>query len=121
MSSSDTVVSIHPYFRVPAALIEQTRAGCAKFIEQTQVEPGCLYYGFSFADEVMHCREGYADAEALLTHLQNIGGLIEALLGTGVTIERLEVHGPAEELEKLRGPMADLSPQFFVLDSGFRR
>ncbi len=121
MPSPDTAVSIHPYFRVPSELIEQTRAGCQKFVDQTEDESGCLYYGFSFADELMHCREGYADADALLTHLQNVGGLIEALLGTGVTIERLEVHGPAAELEKLRGPMADLSPQFFTLDCGFRR
>lgn len=41
------------------------------------------------------------DAEGLLTHL--------------------EVHGPDEELAKLRAPLAELNPQFFVLEYGFRR
>lgn len=121
MPSPDTAVSIHPYFRIPADKIEQTRASCQKFIEQTKEETGCLYYTFTFADDVMHCREGYADADALLTHLGRVGPMIEELLGTGVTIERLEVHGPAAELEKLHGPMAELSPTFYTLEDGFRR
>jgi quinol monooxygenase YgiN len=121
MATADNCVSIHPYFRVPVEKIEQTRLGCQKFIEQTKEEPGCLYYSFTFADDMMHCREGYADADALLTHLKRVGPLIEQLLGTGVTIERLEVHGPAAELKKLHGPMAELSPTFFALADGFRR
>ena len=37
-------------------------------------------------------------------------------------LTRLEVHGPAAEIEKLRAPMAGLNPQFFVLAEGsFRR
>jgi hypothetical protein len=28
---------------------------------------------------------------------------------------RLEVHGPVEELEKLRAPLADLKPTWFEL------
>lgn len=35
-------------------------------------------------------------------------------------ITRLEVHGPAVELEKLRAPLAELRPQFFTLEYGFR-
>jgi hypothetical protein len=31
------------------------------------------------------------------------------------------VHGPAQEIEQLRKPLADLSPQFFTLEYGFRR
>ena len=36
------------------------------------------------------------------------------------TITGLEVHAPAAEIEQLRGPMAGLKPQFFVLDEGIR-
>lgn len=36
-------------------------------------------------------------------------------------LTRLEIHGPAEELARLRGPLADLKPQFFTLEYGFRR
>ncbi|GAB5561688.1 MAG: hypothetical protein SynsKO_33350 [Synoicihabitans sp.] len=120
MATSDTCVSIHPYFRLPGDKLADAHAFCERFVERTKSEAGCLYYGFSFSENMMHCREAYADADGLLNHLQNVGPLIEEMLSTGVTIERLEVHGPAEEIEKLRGPMADLSPQFFVLEFGFR-
>jgi hypothetical protein len=30
------------------------------------------------------------------------------------------VHGPEKEIEKLRGSLADLKPQFFTLQYGFR-
>jgi len=67
-----------------------------------------------------HCREGYENAEALLAHLQNVGSLLEQALKIA-EITRLEIHGPEEELAKLREPLAKLSPQFFVLEHGFRR
>jgi hypothetical protein len=69
---------------------------------------------------VAHCREGYEDAEGTLAHLENIGPLLEEILKIS-ELTRLEIHGPEEELAKLRGPMADLKPQAFVLEYGFRR
>jgi hypothetical protein len=87
---------------------------------QTSPEPGCLYYGFAFENDMAFCREGYTDAEALLTHLKNVSSLIEEALKIS-TLARLEVHGPESELAKLRGPMAGMKPQFFVLEYGFRK
>jgi len=56
-----------------------------------------------------------------LAHLDNVGATLgEALKISKLT--RLEVHGPAAEIEKLRAPMAGLNPQFFILaEGGFRR
>jgi hypothetical protein len=34
---------------------------------------------------------------------------------------RLEVHGPSAELEKLKGPMAHLSPTWFIRLCGVER
>jgi hypothetical protein len=34
---------------------------------------------------------------------------------------RLEIHGPDEELQKIREPLAHLKPTFFTLEYGFRR
>jgi hypothetical protein len=36
-------------------------------------------------------------------------------------ITKLEVHGPAAELAKLREPLAGLKPAFFSVEGGFRR
>lgn len=49
-----------------------------------------------------------------------MGTLLEEALKIAEII-RLEVHGPEEELAKLRAPLANLNPQFFTLEYGFRR
>jgi len=119
MATNDTCVTIVPYFKAPADKLAQVKGMCSEFVEKSKSEPKCLYYGFSFNGEEMHCREGYADADGLLAHLDNVGALLKELLGI-VELTRLEVHGPAQELDKLREPLSDLNPTYFVLEYGFR-
>ena len=120
MATQDTCVTIVPYFKVNEGQLDAFKALCVQFVEKTQTEPKALYYGFSFAGDQVHCREGYADAEGLLAHLDNVGALLEEAL-TIAAIIRLEVHGTEEQLTELRGPLADFNPQFFTLEYGFRR
>ena len=61
-----------------------------------------------------------ADAEGALAHLENVGQLLNDALKMAELI-RLEIHGPEEELAKLREPLAKMNPQFFTLEYGFRR
>ena len=120
MTQPDTCCTLVPYFKIHAGQVESFKQGCEAFVEKTSSEPGCLFYAFSFDGEAAHCREGYADADALLSHLENVGALLsEALTMSDIT--RLEVHGPAAELAKLKVPLAGLNPQFFTLEMGFRR
>jgi len=120
MATEDTCCTIVPYFEVPEANLAEFKAKCGQFVDLTNNEGKVLYYGFSFDGNTAHCREGYADAEGLLAHLENVGELLGQALQISELV-RLEVHGPAQELDKLRGPLADLSPQFFTLEYGFRR
>ena len=120
MATIDTCCTIVPYFNVPDENIAQFKALCEQFVEKTSQEEKVLYYGFSFDGNSAHCREGYVDAEGLLAHLENIGEILAEALNIS-EIARLEVHGPAQELEKLRGPLADLNPAFYTLEYGFRR
>jgi len=120
MATQDKCCTIVPYFKVKAGKLDAFRSLCERFVAQTQPEPKCLYYGFSFDGDQVHCREGYEDAAGLLAHLENVGALLAEAL-TIADIARLEVHGPAGELAKLRQPLADLKPQFFTLEYGFRR
>ena len=120
MATSDTCCTIVPYFKVHDGKLEDFKTGCEKFVAQTSSESKCLYYGFSFNGDEAHCREGYADAEGLLAHLENVGALLEEAL-TIADITRVEVHGPEQELAKLREPLSPLSPVFYVLEYGFRR
>ncbi len=120
MPTEDKCCTIAPYFHVPADQAQAFRALCEQFVAKATNEEKCLYYGFSFDGETAHCREGYSDAEAALAHLENVGDLLDQAFKI-VTLARLEIHGPAEELAKLRGPLAGLNPQFFILEYGFRR
>jgi quinol monooxygenase YgiN len=119
MSIQDKCCTIAPYFKVSSGKLEAFKKLCQQFVAKTSEETKCLYYGFSFDADQAHCREGYKDAESLLTHLKNVGSLLEEALKIA-EITRLEVHGPKEELAKLREPLAKLKPQFFILEYGFR-
>ena len=119
MSKPDRCCSLAPYFKVHEGKLSAFREGCESFIEKTRSEPDCLYYAFSFDGEIAHCREGYASADALLAHLENVGALLQEALKMADLV-RLEVHAPEAELAKLKEPLADLNPQFFVLGAGFR-
>lgn len=120
MTTKDKCCTIVPYFKVSRGKLPAFQKLCGQFITKTKDEPRCLYYGFSFNGDQVHCREGYEDAEGLLAHLGNVGPLLDKALKIA-ELTRLEVHGPKEELAKLRKPLAKLKPQFFTLACGFRR
>ncbi|MDA3921622.1 MAG: hypothetical protein PF501_13220 [Salinisphaera sp.] len=117
---NDFGVSFAPYFNVPAGRMSEFRELADRFMAATSGEQGCLYYGFCFNGHKALCREGYQDADAFLVHLNNVGELF-AEAQQIATIERMEMHGPADELDKLRKPLADLDIEYFVLETGFRR
>jgi quinol monooxygenase YgiN len=120
MSTQDKCCTFVPYFNVPAGNLEAFKRLCEQFVKKTSEETKCLYYGFSFDGNQVHCREGYKDADGLLAHLENVGPLIEEALKIA-EVMRLEIHGPEAELAKLREPLAKLGPQYFTLEYGFRR
>ena len=70
-------------------------------------------------DEIF-CREGYADAEGVLTHLENVGSQLAEMLKMADLI-RIELHGPAAELEKLKRPLAHLNPAWFACECGVEK
>ena len=119
MATQDKCCTLLPYFKIHSGKLQEFKALCEQFVEKTKDEPGCLYYGFSFDGDLAFCREGYCDADGLLAHAQNVGHLLTEIVKIA-DIVRLEVHGPEEEIAKLRGPLADLKPQYFKLEYGFR-
>lgn len=120
MATNDTCCTIVPYFKVHEGRMADFRALCVRFLDKTAEEPACLYYGWTFLGDQVHCREGYKNADGVLAHIENVGKLLEESL-TMADVTRLEIHGPEPELAKLRGPLAHLNPAFFVLEYGFRR
>ena len=88
-------VSLHPYFKVPPDKMPHLKAILPEFAAKTRNETGNLFYEFTINGDEVFCREGYVNAEAELV--------------------RIEVHGPAAELDKLKEPLAELNPAWFQL------
>ena len=120
MTTEDKCCTIVPYFKIHNGKISEFKAICERFVEQTKSESGCLYYGWCFDGEQAHCREGYRDAAATIAHMENVGHLVAEATKIADVL-RFEVHGPEGELAKLRAPFADVKPQYFTLECGFRR
>jgi quinol monooxygenase YgiN len=114
MSRLSGFVSLHPYFKVPPDKMSLLKAILPEFAAKTRSETGNLYYEFTINGDEVFCREGYVNAEALLTHLENVGAMLAEALKMADLI-RLEVHGPAAELQKLKEPLAHLQPAWFEL------
>ncbi len=110
-------VSIHPTFRAHAGRVEEIHQLLEKFVAATQSEPLCLFYEFSLNNDIIFCREGYLGAVGVLAHLENVGELLGEMLKM-TDLVRLEFHGPAAELDQLRGPLAHLNADYFVLKCG---
>ncbi len=120
MSTQDTCVTIHPYFKVAEGKLGQFKSLCEELVEKTNNEPMCLYYGVSFDGNLAFVREGYKNAQGLLDHLENAGNLIGKALEISELV-RTEVHGTEYQLNQLGDSLASLNPQYFVLEYGFRR
>lgn len=120
MATSDTCCTIVPYFKPHEGKFEEFKAGCPAFVELTEKEEKVLFYGFSFTEDHVHCREGYVDAEGVLAHLDNVGELLQKALEIADLV-KLEIHGPAEELAKLKEPLKELPIEYYTLEYGFRR
>jgi quinol monooxygenase YgiN len=112
-------VSLHPYFKVHPGKLDAIKAILPRLVQKTATEGAVLLYEFTMNDDELFCREGYENAEGLLAHLDNVGALLaEATKMADLT--RVEVHGPAKEPEKLKAPLAHLSPTWFTIEGPSR-
>jgi quinol monooxygenase YgiN len=117
MSKYSHAVSIHPYFQIREGNLEDFLALMPLFVAKTAAEPRCLYYDFMRNANIASCREAYVGAEGVFAHLENVGELLGKFLELADLI-RLEIHGPMEEIEKLREPLAHLKPDFYIWETG---
>jgi hypothetical protein len=120
MNPIERSVSLHPYFKVHAGKLDAAKALLREFVAQTATEEKVLYYEFTLNDDEIFCREAYVGAAGVLAHLTNVGGLLDRMLLLS-TRTRLEVHGPAVELELLKAPLGKLNPSWFTYECGVIR
>jgi len=117
---TDGVVTLCPYFKLKDA---------AKFKEIWQEDykkfahkEDCVHYAFCFTEDNTraHCREAYPNAEKVLQHLGDVDVPLKAVLDGPADLERLEVHGPQAEIDKLREALTPLGCLFYVTEWGSR-
>ena len=113
-------VSLHPYFRAHPGKLEAAKSAFSQFVEKTATEKDNLFYGFTVNGDEILCREAHGSAEGLLAHLENVAAPLSQMLKVADLV-RVEVHGPADELEKLKAPMAPLNPAWFTLEASLSR
>lgn len=117
----EDVVSLHPYFKTHEGRFEDFRALLPQFVAKTAAEEKCLSYGFTSREgSEIFCREAYVGAGGVLAHLQNVRDLLGQALEMSDLI-RVEVHGSATELDKLREPMGALNPAWFAFECGLEK
>jgi len=124
-SLTDNTVTLAPYFKLKDAdkFKALWRADYAQFAHKQD----CVHYAFTFSadDTRAHCREGYPNAAKLLQHIQDVGGVFHGNEGgclhpAVAELEKLEIHGPAAELEQLQEPLKDLPVTYYTCEWGFR-
>jgi quinol monooxygenase YgiN len=120
MNYPANVVSLHPYFKAHPGQLDAFKASLPAFVAKTQTEEKNLYYEFTINGDEIFCREAYVGAAGVLAHLENVGALLSEVFKIA-SVTRLEIHGPAAELDQLRGPLAQMNPAWFVLETGVRR
>jgi len=100
--------------------MEAAKALLPRFIAKTTSEPAVLYYEFTINGDEVFCREAYQDAAGALAHLSSVGDLLTEMLQSSDLI-RVEVHGPAAELETMKAPLAHLPIAWFAFECGMDR
>ena len=120
MSLPANLVTIHPYFKVHPGKQDQAASLMREFVAKTRSESLCLFYEFTVNGDEVFCREGYVGSAGVLAHLENIGAILAQML-TISDLLRLEFHGPAADIDQLRGPLGHLNPAWFVLKAGIER
>ena len=120
MNPIEGSVSIHPYFKIRPGQQDAAQALLREFVAQTASEDKMLYYEFTLNGDIIFCREAYVGAEGALAHLTNVGAILKKM-ETVTDLTRLEIHGPAAEIEKLKEPLAAFQPTWFTYACGVER
>ncbi len=108
-------------FSIEADRIDEFKSQAAAFIESVKKnEPGTLTYNWYYTKDGTRCvlHEGFSNSETLLSHLDNIGPKLPALLAVA-PITRFEVLGPASD--GVRTALADVDAVYLPQVEGFER
>ena len=121
MAKSFDCICLVPYFKAFPGKGEEVKKLLHKFVEKTALENGVVYYDFfSHGDDEFYCREAYRDAASALAHLTNVGVLLGEMMKLA-DLTRVEIHGTAREVAKVKESLDPLNPICFIHECGLER
>ena len=120
MALTDNCVTIIPHFIVKEGELDAFKAWCAKLEKVVATEEKCLFFGFSFDGDKVYCLEGYEGAQGVFEHLEVAGPHFDEGFSK-VDVQKIEFHGPAAELEKLKETIDSLGAKAYTMEYGFRK
>jgi len=122
------VVQLSPYFEIVD--LEAFKAIWSEDFKTFGHKEDCCNYAFTFSEDgkKAHCREAYWNADAVNQHIADVSGpdgktgaFPRCLDEKIAKLDHLELHGPADELEKFKaGPNKGLPVVYFTTEWGFR-
>jgi quinol monooxygenase YgiN len=120
MAQSFNCVCLVPYFKAFPGKEAEVRKMFPRFVEKTSLENGVVYYDFFSNGDEFYCREAYRDAAAALAHLTNVGVLLDEMMKLA-DLTRVEIHGSASEVAKVKESLEPLHPICFIHEHGLVR
>ena len=121
MAQSFDCICLVPYFKAFPGKEEEVKSLLPKFVEKTALESGVIYYDFfSNGEDEFYCREAYKDAATALAHLTNVGVLLGEMMKLA-DLTRVEIHGTAKEVAKVKESLEPLHPVCFIHECGLGR
>ena len=112
-------IQITAKFKIHKGKVEEFKkiaSACVIAVEKNEKGKGALQYDWFFSPDNSECvvRETYADSNAVLAHMGNVGEMLGQLLT--MSDFELEIYGnPSEELQKAA---AALNPKVYPFYQG---
>lgn len=105
---TDNAVTLAPYYKINDA--EAFRKIWQVFYDKFPHKEDCVHYAFCFTgDGRAHCRQAYSNAAKVIQHLADVESALKEALDGPAQLERIEVHGPKHEIERLREELSTFS------------
>ena len=84
-----------------------------EIIEAANDEPGCTYFGWEKSNNRLIARETFFDGDSMKAHVEKVRPLLDKLVAGPAELEKLEIHGPEIEVEKIKPVTESFTPQYF--------
>lgn len=120
MSTFDNAITIHPYFKIKEGQMEACKSFLTQFCEKVASEGGASTTT-SLSRRMCCSAERPIETPPRCSRIWKTAVRLLGEFGKITEVMRVEVHGPAAELEKLKAGLAGLNPEYFVCECGIGR